>query len=184
MSIAQTTDITQYSRVLMALEIALVLVKDQYPDQPRRLAKAAAIVRQEHVRQDPVGRYQVMAQCHSGFWYTCTTLTCNCMDTVSPCKHSLAVQLVEACQQLLARQYVAEYTTKAGDLELGIATRMEPPDGRPFYLFQTPENPTPGKPAMARLTLLGHCNSLERTPKALIAAIGRDVWQTREVAHA
>lgn len=63
-------------------------------------------------------------------------------------------------EDFLPQQYYARYLNH-GHLESGVATRLYNEQGAYVWLFQSVEQPTPGRVASSRLELCGHCATVE-----------------------
>src|SRR3954467_14073307 len=100
-SSAPTFSLTTLRTVLAAMEAA-------HPERASRLVRAANIVAVREIEQHPdSGLWFVQSECDATNTYFVLYVplfgvwTCNCRDFVQrggPCKHALAVQMLQACE--------------------------------------------------------------------------------------
>src|SRR4051795_12475298 len=92
---------------LATLRTVLAELTAEHPDREWRLVKAANIVAVRTIERSPSGPgWWVESEGESGKFYFVLAVdavdTCNCQDYLrrgGPCKHALAVELYERCEQ-------------------------------------------------------------------------------------
>jgi hypothetical protein len=174
---------------LGTLREALAELKAQEPERGIRWDRAAAIVALRTIKPGYTSGTWVESECETGKWYWVLQVpsgnwTCICPDYQQrggPCKHALAVRLLQACEAKEAARVAASQPCAAcGQPDLLTAGLCEPcirreaahdPDAPIPYVLTPQAEAALAEPTFGDILLDGECPTC--------GALGRVLWGGR-----